>query len=240
MVARMASKKPLYTIVAGVALFAGVPFGGCYVPPSSDEAFEESIVITAHDEAADFASYGTYFVRPQIRILDEGRETEEDETPEFVSDVIAAPLIATTETNLSDRGYTVADSAEEADLAVEIIYLRSVNSQQYCYAYWGWYDWYYWGYPYYPYYPYCDTSVWRSGTLITFANDMNAVVPPIQPVRDAGPGFIQGNPGDLVLRSIWTSAIYGAEVDSAQYVAERGIAGINQAFIQSPYFTAAP
>jgi hypothetical protein len=42
------------------------------------------------------------------------------------------------------------------------------------------------------------------------------------------------------LRTVWTSAIYGAEVTSVNYVQDRAVAGINQAFIQSPYFTATP
>ena len=225
----MACKQPLFSLLAGVALW------GCYAPPSSDEAFEESIVVTSHDEGTDFGTYGTFFVRQEIRILDEGREEDDPAVPEVVSPAVAGPLLDATVANLTQRGYTAAATAAEANLSVELVYLRSVNSQQYCYAYYGWYDYYYWGYPYYPYYPYCDTSVWRSGTLLTYAMD-TAIVPVPPPVGDAG----AGGAGDKVLRSVWTSAIYGAEVDSVQYVQERAVAGINQAFIQSPYFTAAP
>jgi hypothetical protein len=225
----MACKQPLFSLLVGVAL------SGCYAPPSSDEAFEESIVVTSRDEGTDFGTYGTFFVRPEIRVLDEGREEEDPALPEVLPPAVAGPLVDTTVTNLTQRGYTAAATAAGADLSVEIVYLRSVNSQQYCYAYYGWYDYYYWGYPYYPYYPYCDTSVWRSGTLLSYAMDTAIVTPP--PVGDAGAGPAGG---DQVLRTVWTSAIYGAEVDSVQYVQDRAVAGINQAFIQSPYFTAAP
>jgi hypothetical protein len=226
----MACKKPLFSLLAGIALW------GCYAPPSSDEAFNESIVVTSHAEGADFSTYGTFFVRPEIRILDEGREEDDPAAPEEVAPAVAAPLVDTTVANLTARGYTQAATAAEANLSVELVYLRSVNSQQYCYAYYGWYDYYYWGYPYYPYYPYCDTSVWRSGTLLSYAMDTAIVAPP--PVGDGGLG--PDIPTDKVLRTVWTSAIYGAEVTSVNYVQDRAVAGINQAFIQSPYFTATP
>lgn len=226
MVAYMGFKYSLYAAIAVAAL------SGCYAPPSTDDAFEESVVITSHAETADFSQYRTFYVRPEVRLLDE--ELGVNENPEFVSPAVAAPLVQTTRDNLAARGFIEAASKEEANLAVELVYLRSVNSQQYCYAYYGWYDSYYWGYPYYPYYPYCDTSVWRSGTLVSYAMD-TAVVPVPPPVGDAGAGI-----ADKVMRTVWTSAIYGAEVDSLQYVQERATAGINQAFIQSPYFTAAP
>jgi hypothetical protein len=232
MVPHMGFKYSLYAAIAVAAL------SGCYAPPSTDEAFEESVVITSHDDGADFGQFRTFYVRPQVRLLDE--ELGVNENPEFVADTVAAPLVNTTRDNLRARGFAEAASKEEADLAVELVYLRSVNSQQYCYAYYGWYD-YYWGY-YYPYYPYCDTSVWRSGTLVSYAMDMDAAIVPVPPlVGDAGAGGDAGaSVPDKVLRTVWTSAIYGAEVDSVQYVEQRAIAGINQAFIQSPYFTAAP
>ena len=227
MVAYMGFKYSLYAAIAAAAL------SGCYAPPSTDDAFEESVVITSHDDGADFGRFRTFYVRPEVRLLDE--ELGVNENPEFVAEAVATPLINATRDNLTARGFTEAASKEEADLAVELLYLRSVNSQQYCYAYYGWYDYYYWGYPYYPYYPYCDTSVWRSGTLLSYAMDTAIVAPP--PVGgDAGAGL----PTDKVLRTVWTSAIYGAEVDSVDYVQDRATAGINQAFIQSPYFTAAP
>jgi hypothetical protein len=226
MVAHMGFKYSLYAAIAVAAL------SGCYAPPSTDDAFEESVVVTSRDEGTDFTTYGTFFVRPEVRLLDE--EVGINENPEILSPAVAAPLVQTTRDNLTARGFTEVASKEEANLAVELLYLRNVNSQQYCYGYYGWYDSYYWGYPYYPYYPYCDTSVWRSGTLLSYAMDTAIVaVPP--PVGDAGAGL-----SDKVLRTVWTSAIYGAEVDSVQYVQDRAIAGINQAFIQSPYFTAAP
>jgi len=228
MVAHMRFRHLLYAATAVAAL------SGCYAPPSTDEAFDDAVVITSHDEEADFSQYRTFYVRPEVRLLDE--EIGVNENPEFVAEAIATPLVNATRDNLTARGFEEADSKEEADLAVEVAYLRNVNSQQYCYAYWGWYDYYYWGY--YPgyYYPYCDTSVWRSGTLLTNVVDMTGVEPaPVPPIAD-GPGL----PDGALVNTVWASGIYGAEVDSLQYVEQRAISGINQAFVQSPYFAAAP
>jgi hypothetical protein len=228
MVAYMGFKYSLYAVTAVAAL------SGCYAPPSTEDAFNESVVITSHDDAADFGQFRTFYVRPQVRLLDE--EVGVNENPEFLSDAVGTPLVDTTRENLAARAFTEAASKEEAELAVELLYLRNVNSQQYCYGYWGWYDYYYWGYyPGYSY-PYCDTSVWRSGTLLTNAVDMTGVEPEPAPPIGGGPALPDGS----LVNTVWASGIYGAEVDSLQYVEQRAISGINQAFVQSPYFAAAP
>lgn len=223
MVAHMGFKYSLYAATVLAAL------SGCYAPPSTDDAFDDAVIITSHNEEADFGQFGTFYVQPQIRLLDE--EIGLNENPEFVADAIATPLLDATRDNLTARGFTEAASQDEADLAVGLLYLRNVNTQQYCYAYWGWYGYYY--YPGY-YYPYCDTSVWRSGTLLTNVVDMTGAEP-APPVVDP-PAL----PDGTLLNTVWASGVYGAEVDSLQYVEQRAISGINQAFVQSPYFVAAP
>jgi hypothetical protein len=225
------NSNKLYAIIGATAL------AGCYAPPASEERFDDSIVVTSHDVAADFGKFQTFFVRPEIRLLDEG--ILPGEMPEIASPAVAAPLIEATERNLTARGYTEVATKEEADLAVELVYLRTVNSVQYCYYYYGWYDYYYWGY--YPgysyYYPYCDTSAWRSGTLLSNVVDLTTVDPPV--VID---GVVQAVAAgsSTVLSTVWYSAVYGVELDSVSFIAERAVDGIDQSFIQSPYFTAAP
>jgi hypothetical protein len=203
---------------------------GCYSPPISEERLQESIVITTRDETADFGAYRTFFVRPEIRVLDEstldkGTTVDDDGTSvetELLSADLADPLIAETRENLIARGYTEASVLEGVDLGVELVYLRTIVSDYYCY-YWG--DWGYWGYPgatyYYPYG--CTGSAWQSSMLVTNAVDLAAAA------RDEA---------DQPLRGIWFSGVYGVEAESAQFVAARAVAGITQAFNQSPYFAA--
>ena len=212
----------------------GLALPGCYSPPASEEAFQESVVITTHDEQADFTAFKTFFVRPEIRILAEMGAGMSELVPPAVAD----PLLQATEQNLTDRGYVAAATPEEADLGVELIYLRSIYSATYCYDWWYWWDYAYWGYSYYyPPYVTCDTAAWRSGMVVTNVTDQmsgNPVMPP--PVDPANPVPPGGAAGEL-RRGVWFSGIYGVEIDSVQYVAERTIAGIDQAFVQSPYFS---
>jgi hypothetical protein len=211
-------------------MFAAGFLNGCYSPPSASERFEDPVVVTTRDEAADFAGYRTFYVRPEVRVLDESAQSS-GELATTVSELpvgTAAPLVEETENNLIARGYVQAATRENADLAVELVYLRSVSTAYYCYYWW---DWAYWGYSdWYYYYPdSCSTTAWRSGMLVTHVVDlMDAPAPP--------PGAETAG----VLRGVWFSGVYGVEADSTSYVEDRALEGIEQAFTQSPYFSAVP
>lgn len=211
----------------------------CYSPPAPDERFEDTIVVTSSDENADFATFQTFFVRPEIRVLDDSGESAdgaESADPAVAADVavetmpaaMATSVIDTVTQNLIARGYRQAAAKTEADLAVEIVYLRTISSDYYCY-YWS--DWYYWGYPGYSYYyPYsCDTAEWRSGMMVTNVVDL----------KSAGPPRAAAEMGNSVLRGVWFSGIYGVQIESSSSM-QRAVEGIDQSFEQSPYLTASP
>lgn len=208
-------------VLLGASWAAGV---GCYDPPISTERLEESIVITTHDEAADFGKFRTFFLRPQIRVLDETTldTASADVEAQVLPASTAEPLLAATRENLIERGYREAGRLEDAELGVEVVYAQTIQSDYYCY-YWG--DWAYWGYPagsyYYPYG--CSGSAWQSGMLVTHAVDLAAAA---------------ADTSDELLRGVWYSGIYGVETESTELVVDRATAGISQAFIQSPYFAA--
>jgi len=208
-------------------VFGAMALTSCYAPAGSSESLTESIVVTSRDPDTNFGTFHTFFLRPEIRVLAEkqGLPPEEGAEPEYLPDVAAAPLLLETTQNLINHGYTAVDAKEDADLAVELVYMRALYSDYYCYY---WYDWGYWGYPGWGYYyPYsCDTVAWTSGMLVTNAFDLKMGTTP--------PG---GTPG--VLRGAWFSSIYGVEVDSKDYLIDRAVDGIHQAFVQSPYFKAA-
>jgi hypothetical protein len=199
---------------------------GCYAPGSSNESLTESIVVTSRNETTDFGSFHTFFLRPEVRVLEEkdGILPGPDDEPELLPDVAAAPLLAETKKNLIARGYQEVDVKDDADLAVELVYARAIFSDYYCYY---WYDWGYWGYPGWGYYyPYsCSTVAWTSGMLITNAFDLKSAVEPPPNAPN-------------VLRGAWFSSVYGVEVDSKDYLVDRAVDGISQAFAQSPYFKA--
>jgi hypothetical protein len=215
---------------SSVMVFAAVALSGCYSPPTASERFENPVVVTTRDEAADFAAYRTFYVRPEVRVLDESAQATGELATAFseLPATTAAPLVEETENNLIARGYVRAATRENADLAVELVYLRSVSTAYYCYYWW---DWGYWGYSdWYYYYPdSCSTTAWRSGMLVTHAVDLMGAPPPPADTEDPG-----------VLRGVWFSGVYGVEADSTSYVEDRAIEGIEQAFTQSPYFSSVP
>jgi hypothetical protein len=199
---------------------------GCYAPPASEERFDDSVIVTSRNDGTDFGTYQTFFIRPDIRVLDENLL---DDPSESLDPGTAAPLVDETRENLLARGYTEAASIADADLAVELVYARNLTSDYYCY-YWS--DWAYWGYPgYYYYYPYsCDTVAWRSGMLATNVTDLAA----------AGPAPTVPPTTNEVLRGLWFSGVYGVEDVSTAFVVDRALDGIDQAFVQSPYFSTTP
>jgi hypothetical protein len=219
-------------LLAGAAMAGFI--SGCSSPPPSEARLNDSIVLTKHAPKADFGAYHTFFIRPEIRVLaDEG-------TTEPIEDRYAAPLLAATTAHLIARGYEQVDVKSDAELAVELDYVRSVSSAVACYSWW---DSDYWGYPawgYYPYYGGCASATWRAGTLATMIVDLT-------PARnDAGNGGEGGasdgeegaagaGPGQKLLSAIWFSGVYGVENDYTDAIVERARQGIDQAFAQSPY-----
>lgn len=230
---------------------------GCYAPPAPDSRFDESIVVTARDSQADFQKYQTFFIRPEIRMIDEGQEAGIETVPQ----ISAQPLLDATTQNLIDRGFRAADTKEDADLGIELVYLRAVYSATYCYDWYYWWDYSYWNYYYY--YPSgsCDTAAWRSGMMVTHMTDLETMGPgpevpaqlptqlPTQlPAMPAMPGDAATTDGTgtttvppptaaTLRKGVWFSGIYGVEIDSTAFVVSRAVDGIDQAFQQSPYLS---
>jgi hypothetical protein len=211
-----------------IGLGLGSPLA-CYWVPTESERLEDAVVVSARDPAADLGAYTTFFLRPEIRVLEETDDIPVSTGMERIPDPIAEPMLSATRSNLQSRGYVEASSSAEADLAVELVYVRGVQSDFYC-TYWG--DWAYWGYPGWSYYfPYpCGTASWHSGMLTTHIVDLAAA----EADQAADPDATG------VLRGVWFSGVYGAEVESISFVAARAIDGIDEAFAQSPYLVRVP
>ena len=112
----MGDIKYISLLAPALAPLSVLAFAGCYAPPAPDSRYEESIVVTARDNEADFQKYQTFFIRPEVRMIDEGKE----EGTETVPDVAAQPLIDATTQILIDRGFRPASSNDYADLGVEL------------------------------------------------------------------------------------------------------------------------
>jgi Domain of unknown function (DUF4136) len=217
-------------LLLAAAATAGL-IGACSTPPSSEARLNDSIVLTKRAPNASFGAYHTFFIRPEIRVL------ADDDTAEPLDDRYAAPLLDETTEQLVARGYEQVNDKADAELAVELDYVRSVNSAVACYSWW---DSYYWGYPawgYYPYYGGCTSATWRAGTLATMIVDLT---PAKNDAGDGGGSDAEGGaagagPGQKLLSTIWFSGVYGVESDYTDSTVERARQGIDQAFAQSPY-----
>jgi hypothetical protein len=191
-------------------------------PPDSDR--DQSIVITKHARDVDFPKFRTFYLRPEIRTLDDAGEL----TP--VDSAKAQPLLDETEKNLTARGFT-AVAKEDAELAVEMFYTEHISTTYWCYS---WFDPYYWGYPAWGYYPYYDCSAvqWKSNMLSTTIADLTVARGDMSG-GEGGAGGQTSEPGKIP--GLWFAGIYGIAITSQQ-----ARDGIDQAFAQSPYIQTVP
>jgi hypothetical protein len=212
-------------LLAGAAIAGFI--SGCSSPPPAEARLNDSIVLTKRAPNASFGAYRTFFIRPEIRVL------ADVDTADVIEERYAAPLLDETTEQLTRRGYQQVDVKADAELAVELVYVRSVNTAVTCYSWW---DSYYWGYPawgYYPYYGGCSSSTWRAGTLATMIVDLT---PARNDAGEDGEGGAAGaSPAEKLLSTIWFSGVYGVENDYTDSIVERARQGIDQAFAQSPY-----
>jgi hypothetical protein len=204
--------------------------GACASAPAEADR-SQSIVISKYAPNTDFTSYKTFYLRPEIRTVDDNGELAP------ISPSKAQPILNETRQNLLARGYTET-SKDAADLGVELLYTEHVSTTYWCYSWW---DPYYWGYPpYWGYYPYygCDGTMWKSNMLSTTITDLT------QNQRVLGPGGGEGGAdgaagsgsgGNDKVAGVWFSGVYGVSL-----TAQAALDGIDQAFKQSPYLKAAP
>jgi hypothetical protein len=201
----------------------------CASPPSESERLDDSIVLTKVAPKTDFSGFKTYYLRPEIRTLDDSGELAP------VDNAKAQPVLSAIDSNMSSRGFTKVE-IQDADLGVEVVYVEHVNTTYWCYNYW---DSYYWGYPYWGYYPYwgsCDATVWKSGMLSTVITDLTGAKEnpggPEEGGAGAGNGGAGGRPPAIVA-GIWFSGVYSVTPSTPD-----AVDGINQSFKQSPYIKA--
>jgi hypothetical protein len=155
----------MWRTIAGSIAIAGLMTSCLPATPSSDR-LAASIVLTKHAPGVNFGTYQTFYIRPEIRELKDEGEIEP------LPDSVAGPLLDEMRDQLKKRGFEEAASKEEADLAVDMVYINTQWVATSCYSWW---DGGYWGYPGYPYYPYyggCSSATWQTHTLGTTIVDL--------------------------------------------------------------------
>ncbi|MBR5844379.1 MAG: DUF4136 domain-containing protein [Bacteroidaceae bacterium] len=198
----------------------------CQKEPDWGKLSNDLLVYTHYDEEFDFSKYNTFYIPDSVLLLDNTKEE-----PVYISsdDVRARTILEVLSDEMHQRGYTQVYDRADADLGMITSYIKHTNTYVgYEYPYW-WYDfYYYWPFDYwdpfyfdwYPYYPY---PVAYSYTTSTIAVEIIAL-------NDA-------DANTKVLPFVWTACLAGIE-SSNQLNISNAVAGIYQAFEQSPYIAA--
>src|SRR4051794_21174895 len=116
---------------------------GCDSTPLEQERLQQSVIVTSRDAQADFLAFRTFFIRPEVRVLEDPTTAagtsgttsgvrSGDLPPaaqqELLPDVLSEPLLQATRENLLDRGYTEASESGSADLGLDLVYVRSAST----------------------------------------------------------------------------------------------------------------
>lgn len=213
-------KKLLTLLIIAAALTS------CQKEPDWGKLSNELLVYTHYDQEFDYSNNYTFYIPDSILLLDNSQEEAvyiDDNDPR------ARNIIEVLTNEMTRCGYTQVYDRTQADLGIITSYVKRSNTYvDYYYPYW-WYDfYYYWPFDYwdpyyidwYPYYPYPVAYTYTTGTLVVEMMALN-----------------KADHTNKKLPFVWTACMVGAE-SSNQLNISHAIAGIYQAFEQSPYMQA--
>ena len=205
-------KKNLILLMAPLALIS------CEKDADTDKLDNKFVVYTNYDKNASFSSFSTYYLPDSILIIGDKKEAE------YWNDENAQKIISTYVTNMSNRGYIRTPIKEEADLGLQVSYVKSTYFvTNYGQPQWWWGYPGYWGVPYWGnwgdwYYPYAITYSYSTGSFV--AELLNLDAP-------------QGQNAQLPI--LWTAYMSGLLSGSTSVNVNHSIEAVNQAFTQSAY-----
>jgi Domain of unknown function (DUF4136) len=203
------------------ALGAAFACAGCITYPTSEERFNDVIVATNRDPNTDFAAFDTFAIAPAIDYLDASAASP---MPVPLDGSVATPLSEEVARQLTLRGYQEVDPSDDPELGVKITVIKS-TVESYSYApIWG-YGSFSWGY-YYPYF-----------VPVYYGYDTTLVLIDLIDVRSAVPAT--ANEAQTQLPGVWTAGVYGVLENTVATEVGQAVAGIDQAFEQSPYLRSA-
>jgi uncharacterized protein DUF4136 len=222
--------------LAWMAAVAVLVLGACYGYPDSSERLDDDIVFTSYSDKADFGSYKTFSIAPEVHLV----VVKEDGSVESknLDAASSAALVSQVVTNMVQRGYTQVDSSLKPSLGISLTAVNGRVDGVVSGGYYGGYYGYYWGYPGWGYYyPYPVAYSYQTGSLIIDMADLKGAASTLP--LDAG--GVVGADGGLTpggLPVVWTAAAYRAGVD-IEHISPAGVKAaqqaIDQAFKQSPY-----
>ncbi len=200
-----------------LAIFA---FTSCEKEADTDKLERKFVVYTNHDKNADFKLFETYYLPDSILIIGDKQEAE------YWKDENAQRIIDTYVYNMDNRGYIRVNDREEADLGLQVSYVKSTHYfTDYGQPIWWWGYPGYWDVPYWGnwgdwYYPYAVTYSYTTGSFITELLNLEAP---------------QGQNEKLPI--LWSAYMSGMLSSSATTNIDLSVQAVNQAFSQSAYLT---
>lgn len=202
-----------FYLVALIALLVA-----CQPEPDSKELYDELVVSTNYDPEANFAAYNTYAIPTDTIGLISNNSSDTLITSPKSS--FPRPVLEAINSALASRGYTRVARSENPDLGINVLVVNDFNVfQQVVYPdpyYSNYYSGYY-GYNSWYYYPYVNTYAYDTGVLIIEIVDLKNKTP------------------DNKVRVVWDA--YLGDVYSTINLIDQTVAGIDQAFKQSPYIS---
>ena len=131
-------------------LLAVFAFTACEKDADTDKLDNKFVVYTNYDKSADFKQFSTYYVPDSILIIGD------KDKQEYWKDANAQRIIDTYVFNMDNRGYTRVTERDEADLGLQISYVKNT----YVFTDYGYPEWW-WGYP-----GYWDVPYWEIGEAV--------------------------------------------------------------------------
>lgn len=201
------------------ALFA-VTLASCEKDPDMDKPDSNYLVYTNYDKKAEFGTFETYYLPDSILLI--GNE----KGAEYWKDENARKILSAYIANMDSRGYIRTDKRKEADLGLQVSYVKSTYYfTDYGHPEWWWNYPGYWDVPYWGnwggwYYPYAVSYSYSTGSFLSELLNLNATQGPNEK-----------------LPVLWTCYMSGLLSSSASVNTQLAVQGVNQAFIQSAYLT---
>lgn len=205
-------------------LLMAVAFTACQKEPDMNQLSSDLIVYTNYDKSANFNGYLTYAIPDSIMVLDD----ESKPTYFPANDTRTIAINKAINSEMATRGYSLTNNPSEADLGIQVSYVKDTNTIV-SYASNNPYWWY--GYNYYWPGSYWNPYWWGWGPSysypISYTYTVGSLIIEIIALSDA-------NPTTKKIPVIWTAYMAGI-LTSNQMNINRTVAGIYQAFEQSPY-----
>lgn len=201
-------------------LLAVFAFAACEKDPDMDKLDNDYLVYTNYDKKANFKEFTTYYLPDKILVISDKEE------PEYLEGEAAQEILAAYKSNMDQRGYIMAASKEEAQLGIQVSYIKST----YFFTDYGQPEWW-WGYPGYWgsgywgnwgggwYYPYAVNYSYSTNSFITEIVNLDTPEGPKEKLP-------------ILWTSYMTGLVYSSNMNKAL-----AVKGVNQAFTQSPYLT---